>query len=82
MALEFILKENVLTDNILILAEKNKIFKGRYIAYINEYVYANAWGDRLIQKKFRSQKSLLKYLSKFYPEFDSDIFTNSCLTNS
>ena len=82
MALEFILKENVLTDNILILAEKNKIFKGGYIAYINEYVYANAWGDRLIQKKFRNQKSLLKYLSKFYPEFDSDIFTNSCLTNS
>ena len=82
MALEFILKENVLTDNILILAEKNKIFKGGYIAYINEYVYANEWGDRLIQKKFRSQKSLLKYLSKFYPEFDSDIFTNSCLTNS
>ena len=82
MALEFILKENVLTDNILILAEKNKIFKSGYIAYINEYVYANAWGDRLIQKKFRSQKSLLKYLSKFYPEFDSDIFTNCCLTNS
>lgn len=82
MALEFILKENVLTDNILILAEKNKIFKGGYIAYINEYVYANAWGDRLIQKKFRSEKSLLKYLNKFYPEFDSNIFTNSCLTNS
>ena len=82
MALEFILKENVLTDNILILAEKNKIFKGGYIAYINEYVYANAWGYRLIQKKFRNQKSLLKHLRKFYPEFDSDIFTNSCLTNS
>ena len=82
MALEFILKENVLTDNILILAEKNKIFKGGYIAYINEYVYANAWGDRLIQKKFRSEKSLLNFLSKFYSEFDSDIFTNSCLTNS
>lgn len=82
MALEFILKENVLTDNILILAEKNKIFKGGYIAYVNEYVYANSWSDRLIQRKFRSEKSLLKYLSKFYPEFDSDIFTNSCLTNS
>ena len=82
MALEFILKENVLTDNILILAEKNKIFKGGYIAYINEYVYANSWSDRLIQRKFRSEKSLLNFLSKFYSEFDSDIFTNSCLTNS
>ena len=82
MALEFILKENVLTNNILILAEKNKIFKGGYIAYVNEYVYANSWSDRLIQKKFRSEKSLLNFLSKFYSEFDSDIFTNSCLTNS
>ena len=82
MALEFILKENVLTNNILILAEKNKIFKGGYIAYVNEYVYANSWSDRLIQRKFRSEKSLLNFLSKFYPEFDSDIFTNSCLTDS
>lgn len=82
MALEFILKENVLTNNILILAEKNKIFKGGYIAYVNEYVYANSWSDRLIQRKFRSEKSLLNFLSKFYSEFDSDIFTNSCLTNS
>lgn len=32
MALEFILKENVLTDNILILAEKNKIFKDGFRA--------------------------------------------------
>ena len=82
MALEFILKENVLTNNILILAEKNKIFKGGYIAYVNEYVYANSWSDRLIQRKFRSEKSLLNFLSKFYSEFDSDIFTNSCLTDS
>ena len=82
MALEFILKENVLTDNILILAEKNKIFKGGYIAYINEYVYANPWSDKLIQKKFRSEKSLLKYLDKFYPDFDCDIYNNSCLINS
>ena len=70
MALEFFLKENVLTDNILILAEKNKIFKGGYIAYINEYVYANAWADRLIQKKFRSQKSLEKFLKKNYKDFE------------
>lgn len=82
MALEFILKENVLTDNILVLSEKNKIFKGGYIAYINEYVYANEWSDKLIQKKFRSEKSLLKYLDKFYPDFDCDIYSNSCLINS
>lgn len=81
MALEFILKENVLTDNILILAEKNKIFKGGYIAYVNEYVYANPWNDKLIQKKFRSEKSLLNFLNKFYPDFDYDIYDNSCLTN-
>jgi len=36
---KFILKENVLTDNILLIAEKNKVFKGNYIAIIKEYYF-------------------------------------------
>ena len=36
---EFLLKENVLTDNILSLADDGKIFKGGYVAIIKEYVY-------------------------------------------
>lgn len=30
----FILQENVLTDNILLLADEGKIFKGGYVAIV------------------------------------------------
>ena len=32
----FILKENVLTDNVLIVPSKDRIFKGNYIAIVKE----------------------------------------------
>jgi hypothetical protein len=65
---EFILKENVLTDNILILADKGKAFKGNYIAIIKEYSFQNSWSDKLKVKKFRKKETLNKYLEKHYPE--------------
>jgi len=66
-----ILKENVLSDNTLILPENNKIFKGGYIAIIKEYIYLNAWTDELKVKKFKKNKTLYKYLSKNYPNYES-----------
>lgn len=70
MAKEFILQENVLTDNLLILPDKGKIFKNGYIAIIKEYVFNTAWTDKEIVKRFRKKESLLNYLSKVYPTFD------------
>ena len=67
MAYQTIIQENVLTDNILILPDNGKIFKGGYIAIIKEYVFLNAWDDKLIIKKFRKNISLNKYLAKKYP---------------
>ena len=67
MAYKTILQENVLTDNLLILPDNGKIFKGGYIAIIKEYVFLNAWDDKLIIKKFRKNISLNKYLAKKYP---------------
>jgi len=67
MAYKTILQENVLTDNLLILPDNGKIFKGGYIAIIKEYVFLNAWNDKLIIKKFRKNISLNKYLAKKYP---------------
>jgi hypothetical protein len=64
-----ILKENVLSNNTLVLSSENKVFKGGYVAIINEYVYQNAWSDRVTVKRFRNQTRLEKYLSKNYPEF-------------
>jgi hypothetical protein len=65
----YTLRENVLTDNTLVLSSENKVFKGRYIAIINEYTYQNAWTDKMSVKRFRDQTRLEKYLSKNYPEF-------------
>jgi hypothetical protein len=66
-----ILKENVLTDNVLLLPEYGKVFKGGYIAIVREYVYQNAWSDKLKnEQKFKSEKSLLNFLAKNYPKFE------------
>jgi len=65
----FVLQENVLTDNLLIIPGEGKIFKGNYIAIIEEYTFLNSWSDQLSVKRFRKQASLDKYLEKKYPEF-------------
>jgi hypothetical protein len=75
---QFILKENVLTDNILLIAENGKMFKGGYIAIIKEYYFNNGWSDKETIKKFRSLKSLNKYLDTNYKDLDID-FSDTCI---
>jgi len=77
MAREFILRENVLTDNVLILASKGKVFKGQYIAIIKEYKFQTAWSDKELIKRFRSIDALTNYLNKWYSEVELD-FTDTC----
>jgi hypothetical protein len=64
----YILRENVLLDNTLYLADENKFFKGGYIAIIKEYTYQNSWTDKESIKRFKSENYLNKYLNKNYPE--------------
>ena len=69
-----ILQENTLTDNILLLADEGKIFKGGYIAIIKEYEFSNSWSDReKPNKKFRSVNSLKKYIQKKYKNFEINL---------
>ena len=56
--LQFILQENVVSDNILELAPKGYIFKGNYIAIIKENSFLNAWQDKEKITKFRSRERL------------------------
>ena len=66
-----ILQENTLTDNILLLADEGKIFKGGYIAIIKEFEFQDSWSDReKPNKKFRSVNALRKYIQKNYKDFD------------
>lgn len=79
MAKEFILKENVLTDNVLIIAEKGKIFKGGYIAIIKENEFLNSWQDKETIKGFRNKDRLIEYLDKNYPQVDYIDSEGTCI---
>ncbi len=79
MAKEFILRENVLTDNILVIPNKGKIFKGGYIALIKENRFKNAWADEESIKRFRSKDRLIAYLDKQYTDVDWIDFEGTCL---
>ncbi len=80
MVNEFILRENVLTDNILMIPNKGKIFKGGYVAIIKEYQFQNAWSDKEIIKRFRNKERLYSYLDKQYPQVQYEYdFSGTCL---
>jgi len=69
----FILKENVLTDDILHLPDEGKIFKGGYIAKIEYFTFLHAWGDEKHTIKFRNANRLNSFLKKKYPEVELPI---------
>jgi hypothetical protein len=65
----YILSEGVLNDNLLLLPNDGKVFKGNFIAIVKEYFFANAWSNKEKVKKFRKHEQLQKYLKRYYPEF-------------
>lgn len=67
---EFILRENVLSDDTLLLANEGKTFKGGYVAIIHYYTFQNAWMDKKNKIAFKTMESLDRYLSKNYPDFE------------
>ena len=68
----YILQKNTLTDNLLLIADDGKVFKGRYKAIIKEYFYQSVWSDKEVIKRFKNFDTLKKYLNKKYPEFTLD----------
>ena len=66
----YLLKENVLTDDVLLLADEGKIFKGGYFAIVEYYTYQNEWSDKKHIAKFRSQKRLEQFIAKNYKDFE------------
>lgn len=69
---QHILSNNVLSDNILLIADKGKIFKGGYKAIVKEYYFKNAWSDREVVIKFRKLERAKKHIAKYYKEFDTN----------
>ncbi len=66
----YTLKENVLSDDELLLPTEGKVFKGGYIAILKIYTYQNEWSDKESIKKFKSETAFQKFLSKNYPTFN------------
>jgi hypothetical protein len=76
----YLLQENVLTDNVLLVADKGKVFKNGIKAIVKENTFLNEWQDKETVKNFRTEKSLMKYLRKQYDEkvvFEIDL-SNTC----
>lgn len=69
----YILRENVLSDDVLLLADEGKIFKGGYLAIVEYYTYQNAWSDKKHIAKFRNKKRLQQFIAKNYKEFDTEL---------
>lgn len=67
---QFILRENVLTDDTLFLADEGKVFKGGYIGILKEYSFKNPWSDKENIRRFKSKTQLTQYIKSKYPEFD------------
>jgi hypothetical protein len=67
---KYILRENVLSDNILLLADENEMFKGGYVGILKEYTYQTAWSDFCKIKRFKKRETLFRYLNKHYPEIE------------
>ena len=67
---KYILKENVVSDNILLLANQNELFKGHFVAILKEYSYYTAWTDKETIKRFKKRETLFRYLNKYYPEIE------------
>lgn len=66
----YILRENVVSDNILLLANENELFKGHFVAILKEYSYATPWSDKETIKRFKKRETLFRYLNKYYPEIE------------
>jgi len=65
---QFILRERVVSDDILTVSDEGKVFKGGYIAIVEYNIFQNAWQDKKYVKRFRNRERLNAFLNKNYTE--------------
>lgn len=65
----YVLKENVLTDDLIHFPEDGKIFKGNYIAIVESHTFLNSQNDSKKVIRFRSENKLQEFLTKNYPSY-------------
>jgi hypothetical protein len=65
---QFILRERVVSDDVLTLSDKDCVFKGGYIAIVEYNTFQNAWQDKKHVKKFKNRQRVEAFLNKNYTE--------------
>ena len=63
---KLILKNGVLNDDVVYIAENGKVFKGNFVAIIEYYTYLNEWNNKKHYKSFKTLKNLHKFIDKNY----------------
>lgn len=63
------LRENVVSDDVVFIADDNKVFEGKYKAILEYNTYKNAWQDEKHTKQFKTLDDLEKYINKNYKDF-------------
>jgi hypothetical protein len=61
-----IIKEGVLNDDILYIADENKIFKGGYAAILEYYTFQNSWSNQKQVKRFKTVENAYKFIDKTF----------------
>ena len=61
-----LLRENVVSDDVIHLADIGKIFKGGYVAIIEYHTFATSWTDKKHYKRFRTMDNAEKFINKYY----------------
>lgn len=64
-----LLREGVLNDSVIHYPSEGKVFKGGYIAIVEQYNFSNEWSNRQEVKRFRNENRLNKFLDKNYPNY-------------
>ena len=59
-------KEGVLNDFSLYVADEGRVFSGNYVAILEYYTYANEWGNHKNYRRFKTLDSMYMYLDKHY----------------
>jgi hypothetical protein len=73
-SISYVLRDGVLNDDILHIANAGYSFKGGYVACIEYYTFLNEWNNKKHLKYFKNLNTLETYVAKRYPTADVEIY--------
>lgn len=76
-----IIKEGVLNDDTLYVADDNKVFKGGYKAILEYYTFANSWGNHKQARRFKTLQTMNKFITTNYKELNNTMNARDILEN-